>query len=48
MDLFANLLPLEAFGYRTSLGNNASPTTLARILLFFTGNCSETEVSEQL
>jgi hypothetical protein len=34
LDLFADLLPLEAFGYRTSLGNNALPTTLARILLF--------------
>jgi hypothetical protein len=43
LDLFANPV-----GYRTSLGNNALPTTLARILLFFTGNCSETGVSEQL
>jgi hypothetical protein len=43
LDLFANPV-----GYRTSLDNNALPTTLARILLFFIGSCSKTEVSEQL
>jgi hypothetical protein len=37
MDLFDNPV-----GYRTSLGK------MLRILMFFSGNCSETEVSEQL
>jgi hypothetical protein len=37
LDLFDNPV-----GYRTSLGK------MLRILLFFSGNCSETEVSEQL